>query len=383
MKLKLWSALVLMLIFSCLVLGQTKNQSAENILQKSFAKLVSLKTIKYKFSRELNYSSEGYLNKSEANSFVDFTNADNLAKAIFQFEQDDYLMVYNGSELFSLDKNKKTIEVKDKPVADDLIASSFLGNTPITLKNLFPQLIEDKTIIKKLSETTAYYIIEFELENQSFDKLGRMVKAETAFKHTFLITIDKKNLIPTEVLQKLNKTDFIKTNLSEIVINPQSPVENSWYYSTYLSEYKYAKPKEDNLIKAGSTAPNFKLPLVGSNKQVSLSDYKGKVVLLEFWIAYCGACIASVPKLNQIQAKFKNQNFTLLSINSYETPKLIDLFVTKNKSEYPILYQGEEVFRQYGVWFYPTVVLIGKDGKVIYSGKFDQEKIEDLTLKSL
>lgn len=368
---------ILILLFlssTFLVVGQ----NAETVLQKVSEKLLSLKTIKYKFTRELNYASEGYLAKSEADSFIDFTTDDNLPKAKYQFSADNYLMVFNGSQLFTLDKKAKTIEVNNKPSESDLIASSFLGNTPITFKQLFPQLIKNNAIKKSLSETPADFVIEFELENMAFDKLGKISMAELKNKHIFSIKIDKESLLPTEVLQKLNQTDFIKTNLSEIVVASASPAENSWYYSTYLKDYQYAKKPEDRLIKIGEAAYEIRLPKFGTNKTVSLNDYKGKIVLLEFWIFHCGYCQAAVPKLNALQQKYKDKNLQILAVNIADSDNQLQFFKEKLNPEYPIIYQGEAIAKQYGVWFYPTIVLIGKDGKVIYSGEFDTTKIEDL-----
>ena len=140
---------------------------------------------------------------------------------------------------------------------------------------------------------------------------------------------------------------------------------------------------KDNLIKTGEVAYEINLPMFETDKRVSLNDYKGKIVLLDFWIFHCGYCQSSVPKLNALQNKFKDKNFDLLAVNATDSKELINLFIKNTKSKLSILSQGEEVAKKYGVVGYPTVVLIGKDGKVLYSGGFDQTKIENLINQNL
>jgi thioredoxin-related protein len=84
-----------------------------------------------------------------------------------------------------------------------------------------------------------------------------------------------------------------------------------------------------------------------------------------------------------VQEKFKGKDFQLLSVNIANSEKHIQLFIEKTKPEFLILHQGEAIAKQYGVSFYPTIVLVGKDGKVIYSGEFEQTKIEQLISQNL
>ncbi|HKX84789.1 MAG TPA: TlpA disulfide reductase family protein, partial [Pyrinomonadaceae bacterium] len=189
-------------------------------------------------------------------------------------------------------------------------------------------------------------------------------------------TIDKKTLLPVEVLLTNDKNkDFTKTTFSDMTESPASPSALSWYYSTYSGEYKPEKPAEHKLIKAGQTPPDFKLNRFDSAAQTSLEQYKGKVVLVEFWIAHCGFCIAAVPKLNGIAEAFRAKGLEVISINIHDPAATIGLFKRNNKPEFTILTEGAPTATEYGVNAYPGIVLIGKDGKVAYSslGLFEKE----------
>lgn len=383
---KILVSIILLYAFSAPTFGQNQ-MSADAVLKKTVETLGALKTIKYKYRRELNYPSEKYVGETVADAFFDFTSGNSSLGARFRFNSKGHAVIFNGSELFELSEKDKTLNVYSKPNEKVFNSSSYMDNSPITHKNLFPQLIESKTIIKKLTETTynkiKVYVIEFSLENQWFDNLGRIASAELKAKQNYRITIKQNDFLPIEVLRKLNETDFVRTNLTDIDPNAAAPIESSWFYSTYLSEYAYAKPPMDNLIKVGATPPEINLPLFGSDKVISLNDYKGKLVLLNFWIFHCGYCQKAVPELNALQKKYKQNDFKLLTVNIYDSKDLIQHFINTKKSEFPILYNGEEAAKKFGVIGFPTVFLIGKDGKVIYSGNYDSQKLDDLISTNL
>ncbi|HRH42516.1 MAG TPA: TlpA disulfide reductase family protein [Pyrinomonadaceae bacterium] len=380
----------LILIFVLMAAAQnSKTLSAEAVLQKTAAKLSSLKTIKYKYNQEYNYASEAYLAKSKADCFLEFTPFETNLGLKFQFRDDNSSIVYNGSEIFQLNEKGKTIKVESKPKSDRLDSSTYLQFSPLMWRNVLPKIIADKSLLKSISETkvnnVSYYLVEFALDKAFIDSgNGKILPMTIDRKTIYRLTIDKQNYLPIEIYRGNNvNQDFNKTTYSELVENPTPPTENSWYYSTYLNEYTYAEPLKDNLIKTGEVAYEINLPMFETDKTVSLNDYNGKVVLLDFWIFHCGYCQASVPKLNALQDKFKDKNFNLLAVNVTDSKELINLFIKNTKSKLSILYQGEEVAKKYGVAGYPTVVLIDKNGKVLYSGGFDQTKIENLINQNL
>lgn len=385
----IWSFLFLLMFISGLFAQKAKTISAETVLQKVSAKLNSLQTIKYKYHQEYNYASEAYFAESNADTFLEFSTLEEIIGVKFQFRNDSAFIAYNGSEYFQLNEKDKTIKVEPKPKIERLGSSSYLQLSPLMLRNALPKIMADKTITKTINETKindkSFYLIEFILDKSYLDgAFGSVLPMTINRKTVYRLTIDKQTFFPLEIYRgnNLNK-DFNKTTFSEIVENPKPPTENSWFYSTYLPEYKFAEEPKNNLIKIGQTAFDINLPMFTTDKLTALSDYKGKVVLLDFWIFHCGACQEGVPKLNALQKKYKKKDFKLLTVNAADSEKLIKLFIKKTKPEFPILYNGEEIAAKYGVFFYPTVVLLGKEGTVIYAGEFDQTKIEELINRNL
>ena len=101
-------------------------------------------------------------------------------------------------------------------------------------------------------------------------------------------------------------------------------------------------------------------------KEVSLTSYKGKVILLNFWATWCGPCKAEIPGFVDLQAKYKNDLVVVGYSVDDEAPKA-RAFATEYKMNYPILLgEGrEDVQDAYGpIWGIPASFIISRDGKV-------------------
>ncbi|CAN5291049.1 hypothetical protein BH20ACI1_BH20ACI1_10810 [soil metagenome] len=370
-------------------LDYKKKETAEEVLKKVFNNLSNLKTLKYKYHLELNYSSEGYHNELTADSYLDFNSVDKIIGLKYQFNNEEFLTVFNGSEKFDCNKKSKLIKIDNNPTYNSFKNVSTFFNSPLTLRNVLPAIISDSSIPKTIAETSAnnrnFYVVEFVLEKKVLNRLGGFLPIPLDRKTIYRLTIDKTNYLPVEVLQTNNANqDFMKTDFSNIVVNSGSPDKLSWYYSTYLKEYKIKENGEKSLLIAtGQSAPDWRLPIFDTNDSVSLSQFKNKVVMLEFWISNCGYCIDAVPKLNALSNQYKNKDFKLLAVNFHDSKEIIKLFQKNHQPVYEILSSGEETAKNYGVEGFPTIVLIDKKGNVIYSGSFDKERLEELINKNI
>ena len=101
-------------------------------------------------------------------------------------------------------------------------------------------------------------------------------------------------------------------------------------------------------------------------KQVSLSSYKGKVVLLNFWATWCGPCKAEIPGFVELQEKYKEQ-LVIVGFSVDDTAEKARAYATQYKMNYPVLLgEGrEDVQDAYGpIWGIPASFIISKEGKV-------------------
>jgi thiol-disulfide isomerase/thioredoxin len=126
---------------------------------------------------------------------------------------------------------------------------------------------------------------------------------------------------------------------------------------------------------AGKPAPEIKLKDL-DDKEVRLADYKGKVVLVNFWATWCDPCRVEIPWLIDMQAKYGAKGFTVVGVAMDDEGKsVVAPFVAKERFEvdgqklpmsYPILIGNDEASDKFGgILGYPTSFLISRDGKQI------------------
>lgn len=118
-------------------------------------------------------------------------------------------------------------------------------------------------------------------------------------------------------------------------------------------------------VEEGSQAPNFTLPLM-SGGEVSLDDYKGKVVLLNIWATWCNPCREEMPSMEQLYQNMKGKPFEILAV-SIDTrgSKDVEPFVKKLGLTFPILLDSDKkVNNMYQATGVPETFIIDKSGIV-------------------
>ncbi len=116
-------------------------------------------------------------------------------------------------------------------------------------------------------------------------------------------------------------------------------------------------------------APNFTLKSY-EGKNVKLSEYRGKVVLLNFWASWCGPCRQEMPLLQKIHKKYSSLGFAVMGVNVEEDNTKAKGIVKKNKLTFPILFDSQnQVSQLYKVDAMPSTVIIDRSGRVRYIHK--------------
>jgi peroxiredoxin len=116
---------------------------------------------------------------------------------------------------------------------------------------------------------------------------------------------------------------------------------------------------------AGKPAPNFSLKDVLQGKEYSLSQFKGKVVMINFFTFFCGPCRDEMPDLNKINNELKGKGLQTLGIALSSNPTQIRFLVKQLGLEYPVLIGNDKVSDDYGsISVVPTTVIIDKEGNV-------------------
>jgi cytochrome c biogenesis protein CcmG/thiol:disulfide interchange protein DsbE len=122
--------------------------------------------------------------------------------------------------------------------------------------------------------------------------------------------------------------------------------------------------------ESGPTAPDFTLQDL-SDRNVSLSDFRGKVVVLDFWATWCPPCRMSIPELVKLQKKYQDDGFEVLGISLDDPQDELSRYLTEFKEKYKINYRilrfNSKVMQDYfGMESpaIPTMFVIDRDGKI-------------------
>jgi peroxiredoxin len=142
----------------------------------------------------------------------------------------------------------------------------------------------------------------------------------------------------------------------------------------------YAAPR------SGQAAPNFKVTTLTGQK-VSLENYRGRVLVLDFFATWCQPCRISIPHLIEMNRKYSNQGLYVLGMSADEDgERAVKAFADKNRMTYPVALAGESALTDYGVRSVPVMFVIDKKGRVaeIFRGFTDEvTRSSELLIKKL
>jgi thiol-disulfide isomerase/thioredoxin len=180
-----------------------------------------------------------------------------------------------------------------------------------------------------------------------------------------------KNFIETQLITGQNSALMVK-QLQEIYKKLNLPADEFEKLKQAYLVINTKKLKAEIISKYGDTkAFDFNLlNLVG--KKVKLSDYKGKVVVLDFWATWCGPCRASFPHMQELVDEYKNKDVVFLFVDTWQDGttdiihKEVSKFITDNKYSFNVLFDyKKDVVVKYKVEAIPTKIVIDKKGYLL------------------
>lgn len=156
------------------------------------------------------------------------------------------------------------------------------------------------------------------------------------------------------------------TTISNVKLNPRFAPSTFVWTPPQGAKEEIQLPYYDPQLKVGA-AP---LQLTGTaldGQPRSIEDYRGKVVLLDFWATWCGPCVEEIPNLLTNYRKYKAQGFDILGVSLDEDKEALTGFVAARKLPWPQIFDGRkgENATLYGVRAIPFTLLIGRDGKIV------------------
>jgi peroxiredoxin len=124
-------------------------------------------------------------------------------------------------------------------------------------------------------------------------------------------------------------------------------------------------------------APDFTLQ-DSNGRSFKLSDYKGSVVLLDFWATWCGGCKVEIPWYVEFQSKYKSDGLSVIGVSMDESWTPVKPFLQEHKLNYPVAIGNDAIANLYSVRSMPVTLLIDKSGRIAdsHTGIVDKEAFE-------
>lgn len=152
-------------------------------------------------------------------------------------------------------------------------------------------------------------------------------------------------------------------------------------YKAEISEAKAIKAT----LEPGKPAPAFSYLTPDGKKKLGVADFKGKILVIDFWASWCGPCRAEIPHLKKAYAAYKDKGVEVLSVSVDKDEAAWRKAMGEENMPWPQVHTddaGKAMMKAYQFSGIPHIVVIGKDGKIIgegYRGAALMQKLEELT----
>lgn len=340
-----------------------------------------------------------------------------LPKGFDEAVSGDTAKMKNGGFTFSGKlKSPAFVRIQVCPEGEEPASIGFIAeNNPISVKGAWTDVVDEHGY-----RSIGKVVVEGSKNHEVYEKIGNV------FQELLKAPENKEYAEVSKKLEQLHSTDpdaFYKLQdeteeLSEKfsagvrarqlqLIRENKNIESAAYYLRHLSdalplteleqEFNALTPgvrnspfaqevKEEiaarQRVQPGQPAPDFNLATPDGSR-LSLSDLRGKYVLLDFWASWCRPCRASFPEMKKIYEKYKDKGVEILGITNDSQPEKWLAALEQDQlpwkqviDEFPIKYKPAKVATLYAIPYLPTLILIDPKGVIVGQAKDKHQLVE-------
>lgn len=378
---------LIVLVFSSCV----ENYTSTDYLKQVLKKLEKIESATYWVEKEawnpgdtaaayvVNQYVESYRNPSDTTIGSSW--------AIFETEQKTHLK-------FAYDGKMRTLIYDDvKRIVIDSFNVRILPFRPVVspfynyTESIIRYILEnnDTTFVEQKDLGEEIYVKLTIYEDRQVEFFGRahyIPKNPYTFDPTSIyeLWIDKKSNLPKKVRREMSHNISV-SSVSDFEFNKLS-LENfvaSDYFPKDYEIRQYGQKGKERQTNAliGKKAPDWTLQ-TADNQDISLSDLKSKVLMIQFTSVSCGPCKASIPFLKELSKEYKNTDFDFVAIEcTSKNTNVLKSYMSRNDFNYKFLLSNSEVLKKYSITSFPVFFIVDENRKItnVING-YGQEKTD-------